>query len=225
MKVQGENIVATGSELDDIARYPLSGKFDTYLSDVLSFDIEYDQDNINKYLTLSLTDWEQAPLDYQYDDNVPREYNNFKSFIERARTLKAREAALILRYTGEEFSEERTKHEYSLSGDFAADIAVASILHTAVNIEKSDSFPVIDLPIYREVQNLPDYESARQAWIQTLFPERTPRSAAYWSELQRKDTAYIAGESLRNAYMLSDEFGFSLSGSVKTYLNRRKPRK
>ena len=225
MKVQGENVVTTGSELDDIARYPLRGKFDEYLSDVLSYDIEYDQNNINKYLTLSLTDWVEAPLDYMPDDNVPREYKNFKSFIERGRRLRAREAALILRYTGEEFAEERTKLEYNLPGDFATDIAVASILHTAVNIEKSDSFPVIDLPTYREFQNLSDYEPARQAWIRTLFPERTPYNDAYWNELQRKNTAHMAGESLRNACMLSDEFGFSLSNSVKTYLNRRKPRK
>lgn len=225
MNVRGETVTATGDELDDIARYPLRGKFDAYLSGVLSFDIEYDQNNIDKFLTWSLTDWVDAPLDYQPDDDVPREYKNFKSFIKRGRHLKAREAALILRYTGEEFADERAELEYCIPGNFAADIAIASILHTAVNIEASDSFPVIDLPTYREVQALPDYEAARQAWKNAIFPERKPREAAYWNELKRKDTARTAGESLNNAHMLSDAFSFSLSDSMQTYFNRRKPRK
>ena len=225
MKLRGETVTATGNELDDIARYSLSGKFDSYLSDVLSFDIEYDQNNIDKFLTWSLDDWVDAPLDHQPDDNVPREYKNFKSFIERGRHLKAREAALILRYTGEEFADERAELEYCIPGNFAADLAIASILHTAGNIKESDSIPVIDLPTYREVQALPDYESARQAWKRTIFPEKTPHTAAYWNELKRKDTARTAGESLNNAYMLSDAFGFSLSDTMRTYFNRRKPRR
>lgn len=225
MKVRNESIVVTGNDIDDIARYPLSKKFDRYLSEVLSTDIEYDQDNINKFLEWSLDDWYDAPKDYAPDDNVPRELKEFKSFIRTGKRLSAQQAALILRYTGEEFAEERAMAEYLLPSDFARDIAVASILHTAIHTEKADLVPVLDLPIYREVQAMPDREAARQAWIKTILPYRKPRYDAYWNELKRKEAAETAGESLGNAQILADEFGFSLSSAVKTYLARRTPRR
>lgn len=224
MKVHGENILITGNEIDDIACYPLSKKFDRYLSEVLSTDIEYDQDAIKENLERSVDDWHQTPDDYAADENVPRELKEFKSFMRTGKRLSARQASLILRHTSEDFAEERAIAKYVLPGDFARDVAVASILHTAIHTEKAGLIPVLSLSIYKEVQTLPDREAARRAWMMYAFPRRTSYADAYWNELKRKEATQTAGESLTSAKTLADEFGFSLSSAVKAHLARRAPR-
>lgn len=225
MRATENYIEVTGNEIDDIVRYPLGHACDDYLSETMSFDIEYEQDEIERTLELCLDDWYRMPKDYAPDDNVPRELKNFRSFIRTGKHLSAQEASLILRYLGDDYAEERAVMAHKIPVDFARDIAVSSIFHTAVHTEKADLVPVVSLPIYREVQRMSDYEDARQAWIKTLQPQERevhPLREAYWHELKRKKSEQIARESLGNASMLSEAYSFSLANAVKKSLNVRR---
>lgn len=227
MKIKGESILITGNEIDDIARYPLGRKCDKYLSDIISQDIKRDSKNIDQILEWSLTDWEEARDDYMPDDDVPREFKNFHRFMQKKKHLMAREAALIMRYCGEEMAEKRATTDYAIPGEFARDIAIASVLHTAVRTEEANLIPATLIPVYHEIQRMPDVETARQAWV-AMLEQVGPRhliERAYWNELKRKGAEEAARNSLENAIHLSESFGFLLSDAVRKALFRKRPQK
>jgi hypothetical protein len=226
MKATGENIRVSGNEIDDIVMYPISAKFDDFLSEALCADIEQDHAFIGKMLVWSLVDWQEARRDYKPEDNVPREQRCFNAFINHGERLSAREASLILRYTNEEFAEERGGLDLLVPSSFARDIAIVSILHAANHIEKQSDIPVTDLSIHQEVQATPDAKSARQLWINAVYDPKVYKyqENLYMQELKRRESQEIAAESLANAYMLSDVYKIPLSAAVKQNLriNRSK---
>ncbi len=226
MKAREGYIEITSYEIDDLTAYPMGKKLDRHFAGVLGDEIELYQDDIARFLDLAAYDWEQVPLEYTAEDNVPKQSSDFEKFISRGKRLKAREASLILRYAGEEAETERQSLAHRIPTDFAREIAVLSMMHSIVEKSRADGYRIADRSVHDEVMAMPDREAARQAWIQShRINHRNIITKAYWNELKRKEHMETAKEYSDNVDELAQAYSFTIADAMHGYFTKNNKRK